>query len=108
MFRLEHLIKYFSILMVTLITVSEISLMLSDEQAEESKEERELKEEVKEKEGERKIVLLLANLDLASTTPFVYRFLSNSPHDYLLKQPRRLSNHVSMVVLFCSLKIPFC
>ncbi|MEQ8905212.1 hypothetical protein [Ekhidna sp.] len=108
MFRLEHLIKYFAILMMTLITVSEVCLLLSDEQAEETKEERELKEEVKEKEGEREIVLLLANLDLSFTTPFVFRFLSTSPHDYLLKQPRRSTDHVSLVVLFCSLKIPFC
>lgn len=108
MLRKDHILSFLAFVLMVFITISEVSLLLSDELAEESKEERELKEETKEKEGEREIVLLLANLDLASTTPFIYKFLSSSPHDYLLKQPRRSAEQVSIVVLLCTLKIPFC
>lgn len=108
MFRKEHLLNYFAIILMGLITLSEVSLLLSDEQAEETKEERELKEEVKEKETEREIVLLLGGLDLASIKHATFRFLADTPDDYLIKQPHRPSAGASLVIKHCCLKIPFC
>ncbi|MEP1033537.1 hypothetical protein [Ekhidna sp.] len=108
MFRKEHLLNYFAILLMGLITLSEVSLLLSDEQAEETKEERELKEEVKEKETEREIVLLLGSFDLASATHFNFRFLAHLADDYLIKLPHRARTGASLVIQHCCLKIPFC
>lgn len=106
MFRKEHLLSYFAILLMGLITLSEVSLLLSDEQAEETKEE--LKEEIKEKVNEREIVLLLASIDLSITKHSTFRFLDFPADNYLIKQPHRAYTGASFVVEHCCLKIPFC
>ena len=108
MFRKEHILNFIAIFLMALITISEVSLLLSDEQAEETKEERELKEELKEKEGEKEFVLLLGCLDLSAVAPPSFQFLSDAGDIELLKQPRAGFLGQSLFLVFCSLKIPFC
>jgi len=108
MFRKEHVLNYIAIILMALITISEVSLLLSDEQAEETKEERELKEELKEKEGEKEFVLLPGCLDLSAVTPFTFQFLAKTVDSDLIKQPKTGYMGQSLFIVFCSLKIPFC
>lgn len=108
MVRKEQLLNYFAIFLIGIITLSEVTLLLSDEQAEQTKEERELKEELKEKEGEKETILLLGGLDLASVAPYTFLFLSKNASDYLIKRPFASFSGSSLFIVFCCLKIPFC